>query len=158
MRVPWRRSGLEVARGERVLAWATTAEGTVVGGTRDAAYLPARLAWEQIETASWDRDASQLSVVGLDGTVHRVAIEEQGRFLELLRERVTASVVLQRHVAVDARRGLRVVGRRPPRGDRPITWSVAYDEGVDPDDALVRIAAAEAVAAARVEVGESAGG
>ena len=58
--------------------------------------------------------------------------------LELVRERVTASVVLQRHVAVSGRRGLRVIARRAPRGNAPVDWFFEYDAGVDPDDAEVR--------------------
>ncbi len=50
-----------------------------------------------------------------------------------MRERVTASVVLQRHVPLTGRRGLRVIARRAPRGDRPLAWFYEYDEGVDPD-------------------------
>ncbi len=43
-----------------------------------------------------------------------VPIDEPGRLLELVRERVTASVVFQRHVAIDGRRGVRVIARRAP--------------------------------------------
>jgi hypothetical protein len=83
---------------------------------------------------------------------HRFTIEEPGRLLELVRERVTASVVLQRHVALQGRRGVRVIARRAPRGNQPLQWIYEYDEGIDPDDPFVRHAAAEALAAARDEV------
>ena len=84
---------------------------------------------------------------------HRFTIGEPGRLLELVRERVTASIVLQRHVSVDGRRGLRVIARRAPRGDRPVQWVYEYDEGVDPDDPEVRRLAAEALEAAVRDVG-----
>jgi hypothetical protein len=150
---------LPVAAGERLLAQAETADGPA-GGTRDALYLPAgdRLPWEQVEAADWNHETSVLTVseVGSWGErrrEHRLAIAEPGRLLELVRERVTASVVLQRHVAVDGRRGLRVIARRAPRGDRPLTWFYEYDEGVDPDDPDVRAIAVETLAAARRDVG-----
>ncbi|MGZ4465047.1 MAG: hypothetical protein ACXVW1_09035 [Nocardioides sp.] len=161
MRLPVRRPRppVEVAPGERVLAWAETATGEVVAGTRDALYVAGvRVPWEQVEAADWDRDTSVLRVseVGSWGAVrpeHALALDEPGLLLELVRERVTASVVLQRHVPLDGRRGLRVIARRAPRGDRPVRWVYEYDEGIDPDDPAVRRAAEEALAAARDEVG-----
>jgi len=153
-----RRPDLPVARGERLLAWASTVEGNVVGGTRDALYAPIRIPWEQVETADWDRESSvlQISEVGNWGEIrpeHHFTIDEPGRLLELIRERVTASVVLQRHVAVAGRRGVRVIARRAPSSQSEITWLFEYDEGIDAADPTVRLAAAEAFAAAREELG-----
>ena len=115
-------------------------DGRVLAGTRDAVYLPTgdRLPWEQVEAADWDSDAElfRLSEVGSWGEQrreHAFALGEPGRFLELVRERVTASLVLQRHVPVRGDAGLRVIGRRAPRGGT-IAWFVHYDEGVDPAD------------------------
>ena len=70
-----------------------------------------------------------------------------------MRERVTASVLLVRHVPIDGRRGLRVIARRAPAGDRALQWVYEYDEGIDPDDPTVRLAAETALTAARDEVG-----
>jgi hypothetical protein len=160
VRLSLRRPAHPVAirSGERLLAWAETPDGAV-GGTRDALYLPGgtRLPWEEVEAADWDLEELALSVteVGSWGQVrgaHRLVIDEPGRLLELVRERVTASVVLQRHVLVADGRGLRVIARRAPRGDRPLAWVYEYDDGVDPDDPDVRAAAEAALAAARAEV------
>ncbi len=54
---------MEVAAGEKVLAWAATESG-VVAGTRSALYLPGggRIPWEQVEAADWDLDAATLKV------------------------------------------------------------------------------------------------
>ncbi|MFA6299825.1 MAG: hypothetical protein WC642_11705 [Nocardioides sp.] len=150
---------LAVAAGERVLAWATDTVGDVVGGTRHALYLrDHRIPWEQVEAADWDRDTSVLSIreVGTWGQVrpqHRVTLDQPGGLLELLRERVTASIVLQRHVAVRGRRGVRVVARRAPHSTGEIAWFLEYDQGVEPDDPAVRVAVDEALRAARGEVG-----
>ncbi|PVG83546.1 hypothetical protein DDE18_09350 [Nocardioides gansuensis] len=136
-----------------------------MAGTRDALYLESaagggttRLPWERVEAADWDRDADLFRVAevgswGEERREHAFALTEPGRVLELVRERVTASVVLQRHVPVRGRRGLRVVARRAPRGDQPIAWFYEYDEGVDPDDPTVAAAARRALAAALDEVG-----
>jgi hypothetical protein len=151
---------VQVGAGEKVLAWAESGEGDLLAGTRDAVYLDGtRLPWEQVEAADWDRDSEvfRLSEVGSWGEQrreHSFTVGEPGRFLELVRERVTASVVLQRHVPVRGTAGLRVIARRAPRGDRPLAWYVEYDVGIDPDDPEVRSLADTALAAARGEVGE----
>jgi hypothetical protein len=153
------RPAVTVGRGESLLAWAASDDGRVVAGTRDAVYLDgARLPWEDVEAADWDRetDRFRLSEVGAWGEVraeHVFTIAEPGRLLELVRERVTASVVLQRHVPVTGRHGLRVIARRAPRGDRPVRWFYEYDEGVDPDDPAIRDLARAALREAQAEVG-----
>jgi len=148
-----------VADGERVLAWTRSTTGELLAGTRQALYLDgARLAWEDVEAADWDRDTEQLRVAevgrwGEPRVEHRYPIAEPGRLLELLRERVTASVLLVRHVAIEGRRGVRVIARRPPAGDRELRWVYEYDEGIDPADPAVRAVAEAALASARDEVG-----
>lgn len=152
-----------VERGEKVLAVAEAADGTVLAGTRDAFYVAAadgtrRVPWEQVESANWDRDTDtfRLTEVGTWGAprpVHEAVLADAGRLPELVRERVTASVVLQRHVPVDGRRGLRVIARRAPSGAGGVQWVYEYDEGVDPDDEAVREVAREALDVMRRDVG-----
>jgi hypothetical protein len=164
VRIRRARPSVDVAAGERVLAWAEAVEG-VVAGTRDALYIrdtatgsASRIPWELVEAADWDRETSVLRVseVGDWGErrrEHSLGLEEPGRLLELVRERVTASIVLQRHVPVEGRRGLRVIARRAPRGDRPVQWLYEYDEGIDPADPEVARLAREALDVARQDVG-----
>jgi hypothetical protein len=158
------RPPVAVAAGERLLAWTPVDEGSWVGGTRDALYLPAsRVPWEQVQAADWDRDQGRLRVseVGTWGQprpVHSFAIADSAardadRLLQLLRERVTASVLMSRHVPVADGRGVRVVGRRAPSGRGEVSWAFEYDQGVDPDDPFVRAAAETALAAAKADVG-----
>jgi hypothetical protein len=148
-----------VAPGEKVLAYASTPAG-VVAGTAAALYLPdgRRIPWEQVEAADWDSETETLRVseVGTWGEprpAYSWALEDSGRLLQLVRERVTATVVLQRHVPIRGRRGVRVIARRAPTGDRPLTWLFEYDEGIDPDDPFVEHAAQEALAAALDDLG-----
>jgi hypothetical protein len=149
---------VDVAAGEKVLAWASSADG-VVAGTRAALYLPGghRLPWEQVEAADWDSESDTLRVseVGTWGEPrpsYSLVLAEPSRLLQLVRERVTATVVLQRHVAIRGRRGVRVIARRAPAGDRELTWLFEYDEGIDPDDPFVEHAAQEALASAQDEI------
>ncbi len=160
-------------RGERVLA-AAESEGRWVIGTRDALVIAGpeigpeigpetdpgvvRLPWEQVQDAEWDREGSVLRVTGV-GEYGRprpsyvFTLADPRLLLQLIRERVTASIVLQRGVLLDGERGFKVIGRRPPSGG-PVVWMHEYDEGVDPGDPAVAALAEEALAAARAEVGE----
>ena len=165
MRVRRATPQVEVAPGERLLASASSESG-VAAGTREALYLPVagmavRIPWEQIESVDWDGDSEVLRVVevgewGEPRPDHRLVLTSPGHFLELVRERVTASVVLQRHVAISGKRGVKVIARRPPGPPAAsLVWLFEYDEGIDPDDPLVALAAEEALHAAREEVGEA---
>ena len=158
------RPPVEVGAGERLLAWAPVADGGWAAGTRDALYLPAsRVPWEQVQAADWNRDAGRLRVseVGSWGeprpqhvlTIPDSAAKDADRLLQLVRERVTASVLVSRHVPVTGRRGVRIVARRAPSGRSDVRWLYEYDEGVDPDDPFVRAAAETALEAARADVG-----
>jgi len=150
----------DLPRGEKVLASAESAEVWLLG-TRAAFVVVAetqhsRIPWEQVERATWDKDASLLEVSevgewGLSRPVHRFTLDEPGRLLELMRERVTASVVLQRRAVVQGRKGLNVIARRAPTGGE-VGWFVEYDEGVDPDDPGVRALAGQALERARSEL------
>jgi len=152
-----------VGPGEKVLASASSPSG-VVAGTRSALYLPLddgsrRIPWEQVESADWDLESETLRVaeVGTWGEPrpsYSLGLEEPGRLLQLVRERVTSTIVMQRHVAVRGKRGVRVIARRAPTGERPLSWLFEYDEGVDPDDPFVAQAAQEALLEARDEVGD----
>ena len=155
---------MEVAAGERLLAWAPAAGGAWVAGTRDALYLPAgRLPWEEIEAADWDHELARLRVseVGQWGrprVEHALTLDasvpyETDRLLQLVRERVTASVLLVRHVPITGKRGVRLVGRRAPSGGWEVQWVFEYDAGIEPTDPVVHAAASAALASARADVG-----
>lgn len=158
-----RRDLPPVARGERALAWAATADGPEVVATRDALYLPdrepPRLPWEEVATAEWDVDERVLRVVelgryGEPRVEHTLVLVEPDRLLSLVRERVIASIVVQRHVAVAGRLGVRILGRRAPGGRGAIAWFVEYDDGLDPAAPDVSAIVDEALVAARGDVGE----
>ncbi|MFZ5849317.1 MAG: hypothetical protein ACOYX5_18255 [Actinomycetota bacterium] len=159
--------------GEKVLAGTRTTDGRWLLGTRDALQVvgtpgaepgpvvepvETRIPWEQIERADWDGDAQRLVVVevGEFGRVqprHEFPVAEPGLLLELVRERVTASVVLQRRVAVHGKRGLLVIGRRAPGGDGAVSWAYQFDAGVDPEDPAVLAAAEAGLRAAEADLG-----
>ena len=140
----FRKSGLASAR---------TRSGDEVVGTRDALVLPGRqIPWERILRADWDSEAEVLRVVLVEPEVVDLELEEPALLLQLVRERVTASIVLTRRVPVDGDLGLVLMARRPPRGGE-ITLTFEYDRGLDPDAPDVRDVALAAARAARDDLG-----
>lgn len=131
----------------RFLAAATATDGTVVGGARGALSVGERvLPWEQIRSATWDADTAVLTVMVGQDTIALAFGDGADRLLALVRERITASVVLQRPFP-----GGRVVARRGLTGERTLAWQVEYDAAVPSrqDEA----AATAALAHARADVG-----
>jgi hypothetical protein len=162
-----------LAPGEKVLAGTRTTDGTWLLGTHQALHVipgpgdgqepqapPVErpIPWERIERADWNRDEERLVVeeVGEFGRVrprHEFAVAEPGLLLELVRERVTASVVLQRRVNTEGKKGLLVIGRRSPAGEGEISWAYQFDAGVDPEDPAVMAAAEAGLRAAQADLG-----
>ncbi len=169
MRLPRRGRGVPPEVGAavpgRVLAAARSDDGRWLAGTRDAFHVvtddPAAGAtwpWEQVQRADWDSDASMLRVekvadYGLPVTQSSFVLEDPGSLLELVRERVTASVVLERRVSLGRKRGFTVIGRRAPSGRGDVLWAYQFDPGVDPDDPAVGAAAESALREARESLG-----
>jgi len=152
----------DLPRGERVLAHAVARDDTWLLGTRRhlalvAAAETVQIPWERIEDAAWDQEPSLLAVTeigsyGEQRPAYSFEVDEDpASFLQLVRERVTASIVLQRRVPVRDKLGLTVIGRRSPVGGR-VAWMHAYDPGLDPDDPEVVAIAEEALAGAQSEV------
>lgn len=152
--------------GEPVLGSARGDDGTWLLGTRSRLAVvpvdgePVRLRWEQVEDAGWSGEAEAVRVRELApyGETRRtwevpVTEREPRAFLELLRERVTASVVVQRRAGVHRRQGVVVACRRNPTGG-PLRFDVVFDAGLDPEDPVVRVAAEDLLARVRAELGE----
>jgi hypothetical protein len=151
---------IALPRGERVLAAAQTTDHGWVLGTRTHLVLvdagPVLLPWEQVESADWSEEEDRLRVVGVGEfgsprPTYDLHLAEAALLLQLVRERVTASIVLQRPVQVDGRRAFTVIGRRSPTGG-PVTWLVEYDARTDPSDPSVQAFVEDAVRRTRAEV------
>jgi hypothetical protein len=175
---------LDLARGERALAWALGRDGRWYIGTDRALHLGHgqdhgqdhgheeghgqghgrneghafhTLPWEEIERADWNRDTETLVIVEVTSwgePEKRVAIslDQPGQLLELLRERVTKSVVINVYAAVRGRRGLSVIGRRSPAGDGQVTWAYVLATGLDPEDPQVQDVASRTLSEAEAEL------
>jgi hypothetical protein len=149
----------------RPLAAVEARDGTWVAGTREGFHAvrpdgstEVSLRWEEVQRADWDRDTETLKVVavseyGRPVTAYSFVLTEPGAVLPLVRERVTASVLLQRRVDLERKRGFSVIGRRSPTGRGEVTWAFEFDRGVDPDDPAVEAAAEAALREAQESLG-----
>jgi len=156
------RRRLDLEPGERVLAGAVDSAGDWHVGTDRALHLASgagwrRLPWERVDRAGFDDESGRLRVVevadfGEPEPTYDLALVEPRRLLELVRERVTASVLLSRNVPVAGSRGVKVVARRSPVGG-PVEWSFLLDDGLRPDDPRVVAAVAAGRADAEAELG-----
>ena len=134
-------------------------------GTRSAVYLPTnghavrRVPWEQVERAEWNADSSTFHLweAAPFGTPMRrtdLVVDNPGRFGQLVRERINASVLIQRHVPLVGKHGVRVVGRRSPAAADPeVRWSLVLDNGLDPDQPGLLDRAEDALRQVREEFG-----
>lgn len=140
-------------------------------GTRAALYVPGepdrggdgdqpyrRVSWASIDRADWNDAEQELRIVELAGfgepmprSVGR--LRGADRLLQLVRERVTASVVAVRTVPLQGRLGVRVIARRDPDRSGTITWSAVLDSTLDATDPAVIQAAQGALERVRAEVG-----
>jgi hypothetical protein len=144
------RAGL--ARGEHVLAYATTRDGSYVVATDRALRLPdVRLPWERIEQASW-KDGWLHVRENAGSAEHHIRLTEPGSVPETVQERVTATIVVNHQATLSGGAHVRIIGRRPPGGDA-IRWTFVFDAGLDPNDPSLRAQAEQRLAALRRQTG-----
>lgn len=156
------RDRLELVAGERVLAAASDESGHWHVGTDSALHVSSgdgwlRIPWERIDRARYDDDSDLLQVVevadlGEPEPTHSLSLRQPRRLLDLVRDRVTASILISRHVPVQGSRGIKVIARRSPVGG-PVEWSFLLATGLDPDAPEVRAAFAAGQADAESELG-----
>ena len=164
MRLPGRRERpgadalLRLDRDERVVSWATAADGAVIA-TPLGLWLPdaeERIGWHLVDKAIW-RDGV-LTVVAAVDSGGGVLDELPPRSVRITVPRdlpQTVRVRVERTIAVSRRYllpggGVRVVGRRVPGLDG-VSWQLVFDSGVERDDPEVRAAVASSVRQIRAE-------
>ncbi|WP_214415960.1 hypothetical protein [Sphaerisporangium fuscum] len=158
MRLPWRArslpddSGVTLESGERVLVHAHVPGGGYAVATDRALHLPGEkpLPWHRIDRAMWDEEG--LLVVTTDGAERRVPLPDPGRLPEAVRERVTSSILVNRHFRLGENGGVRLVARRIP-GQDTAEWEFVFDPGLDPTDPGLRAAAEQLLEGLRRNLG-----
>jgi hypothetical protein len=147
------RSALPLDRGEKAIAAAQLTDGSWVVATGTALVgVARRTPWADVAHAQWF-DEEQLLVVDPvpgAGASLRLRLAEPGRIPETVHERVMASIVLSRRVALPGGGGARLVARRGDGAD--LTWQVVPDSETDLGAPGVQAAVDEALAGLRSEL------
>jgi hypothetical protein len=139
---------LGVERGNHVIASARTTDGRwvvattndlIVGRASELGDEVRRLPWDRIGSAGWREDTLEVSVSFPRRPSQRIVLRfnEPGRLPEAVRDRVTSSIVINEHVRIDGRLGVRIVGRRRA-GEEGLVWTLSFDRGLDANDPWVR--------------------
>jgi hypothetical protein len=148
------RAALPFERGERPLAAAQLADGSWAAATGRALLTSTgRVPWTDVAHAQW-YDEEQTLVVDLvpeAGRPVRLALADPGRLPETVHERVMASIVLSRRVAVPGGGAVRLVARSGEAGE--VLWQVVPDPGTDLADPAVRSYVDAALTRVRAELG-----
>ncbi|SER29205.1 hypothetical protein [Microlunatus flavus] len=132
-------------------------------GTASARSAPARdawrhVGWHQIEHGGWNAESRSLSWTLYGGRRGRVALREAGRMPELFRERVAASIVVERFVPIRGERGVTVTARRDLGGSGEVTWHSTLTRGLSWSAEGVADEVARASAELQSEYGSSSRG
>jgi hypothetical protein len=122
-------------RPTRVLAWAESVEGFVIGSAAvlshggDGGWL--HVGWHEIERGGWNAETRKLSWTQYGGRRGSLELTGAGRLPELFRERVAASIVVERFVPIVGDRGVVVNGRRDLAATSPaVSWHATLGRGL----------------------------
>ena len=141
--------------GSKNLVEVTTASGAIVTASRESLSIsePAvTLPWYSVVSAVWE--APVLKVLATyDGKPLKLDLEipNPKRLPEVVRERVTDSVIITERRTLPAGVGATFVARRHP-GDE-VAWAVVFDSGVDSADPALQEQASELLSELRSTLG-----
>ena len=93
------------------------------------------LGWHQIQRGGWNAERGELSwteVAEPDEIARRqtIPLSEPGRLPELFRERVAATIAVERFVPIAGERGVIVTARRDLGRDGSISWHSSLTRGL----------------------------
>jgi hypothetical protein len=138
-----------LAKDERVVSWADTAEGSAVAATPRGLWWPGLgdyrlIGWQSISKATWHNDVLTVieadvvdDLLLVDRIPVRVTITVARDLPPTVRKRVEANIVHSEQVAVGGGTA-RLVGRKVP-GEDGLRWWARLEDGAV-DDGSVRLA------------------
>ncbi len=130
--------GDRAERPSRILAWSRTEDGFCIGSPAVLSWGDVswqHVGWHEIQHGEWNTELQQLqwsevAEPGQPGRRGSIRLIEPGRMPELFRERIAATIAVERFVPVNGDRGVVVTARRDLAHDGAITWRTSLTRGL----------------------------
>jgi hypothetical protein len=137
---PWKASlAAQPGRSARILAWATTPVGFCIASPAALSYGNEdgweHIGWHEIERGGWNAELRTLSWV-LYAAPGRAAVRgsleliEPGRMPELFRERISATIAVEKFVPLSGERGVTIAARRDLGRAGAVSWHGTLTRGL----------------------------
>ena len=108
--------------------------------------------WHEVERGGWNAETRKLSWALYGGRRGSVVLDEPGRLPELFRERIAASILVEKFVAVTAERGITISARlNLAASGQQIEWHTSLGRGLTWRTEGVQAIADQALAEMRSE-------
>lgn len=157
----WRSSlAAHPDRPARILAWATTSTGFCIASPTTLSYGDEKdwkhVGWHEIEHGSWNAELRRLSWVlhaapGEPSPRGSLELDEPGRLPELFRERILATIAVEKFVPLVGERGVTITARRDLGGSGTVSWHSTLTRGLSWQTDGVRTAVDQAMEQVRTE-------
>jgi hypothetical protein len=157
----WRSSlAAQPDRPARILAWARTSTGYCIASPAILSYGDENewknIGWHEIERGGWNAELRKLSWVlhGAPGNPSprgSLQLVEPGRLPELFRERVSATIALERFIPLVGARGVTITARRDLGASGMVAWHSTLTRGLSWESDGVRAAVDQAMEELRAE-------
>ena len=157
----WRSSlAAQPNRPARILAWARTSNGYGIASLTTLSYGDENgwkhIGWHEIERGSWNAELGKLSWVlhaapGKAPSRGSLELVKPGRLPGLFRERISATIALERFVPLLGERGVTISARRDLGANDTIAWHSTLTRGLSWDTDGVRAAVDQAMEQLRTE-------
>ena len=136
----WRSSlAAQPGRPSRILAWAKTSTGYCIASPTSLSYGDetgwTHVGWYEIERGSWNAELHRLSWVlhaapGKPLPRGSLELVQPGRLPDLFRERILASIAVERFVPLVGERGVTITARRNLGGSGTVIWHSTLTQGL----------------------------
>lgn len=157
----WRSSlAAQPDRPARILAWARTSTGYGIASLAALSYGDEEgwrhIGWHEIERGGWNAELHTLSWVlhaatGKPSPRGSLELLEPGRMPELFRERISATIAIERFVPLLGERGVTISARRDLGASGTVAWHSTLTRGLSWETNGVRAAVDQAMEQLRTE-------